>query len=274
MRKLLYLFIILIFFYACKPKDLVQKSTAKVSNEELAAEFFVDSLERNSLNFTSLLYKFEMSVENEEKQFSSVGNAKLLKDSMLIVSLTPVLGIELARVRVTNTELIVLNRINKTYFLLPVSDFKQLFGVDLNFQHLQNILINKSFTYNSEIKIASNYTFSSILEKDKPVYHFFYQGQLSDTLSYVHKMNFLPNDKTFQAFSVELPKSKKTVFVDYENFQWFSSVFFPHTLKIRALDNEKLTTLAWEITKIEKDNVTNFSFSIPKNYKKVKSLSF
>jgi len=274
MYKYLIVSFFILFFWSCKSKQIVEKGNNSVSKGEKLAEAFIDSLVNSGLKYNDLYLKFLVSVKSEKQNFPSVGTARLLKDSVLLISVTPMLGIELMRARITKNEIIVLNRLNKTYFLQDMKEINKLFGINLTFSHLERIITNQIFTYSNEISVIKDYRFFDFSENSKPFSKFIYSGTISDTMQYNHSIFINHAEKVYNSFAVDLPRNKKSLSVSYSNFQPIFSIMFPYLFKIEAVDGKNSLNLELEILKIEKDNNTNFAFSIPKNYKKIKALGF
>ncbi len=274
MYKYLVVIFFITFLVSCKTKQVAEKGNNSVSKNEKLAENLVDSLINSGLKYKDLYLKFSASVKSGKQDFSSVGTARLLKDSLLLISVTPMLGIELMRARITKSEIIVLNRLNKTYFVQDMKEINKLFGINLTFSHLERIITNQIFTYSNEISIIKDYKFFEYNENGNSFSKFKYNGTISDTMLYNHTVSILNAEKEYSAFQVDLPKTKKSLVVRYSNFQKNFSIMFPYLIKIEAIDKQSETNLELEILKMEKDNNSNFAFSIPKNYKKIKALGF
>jgi len=272
--KYLSVIFFIVLFGACKTKQVVEKGNNSVSKNEKLAEKLVDSLVSSALKYNDLYLKFSASVKSGKQDFSSVGTARLLKDSVLLISITPMLGIELMRARITKSEIIVLNRLNKTYFLQDMKEINKLFGINLTFSHLERIITNQIFTYSSEISVQKDYKFLESNENGSSFSKFVFYGTISDTMQYTHSLWIRNAEKVYNSFQVDLPKTKKSLVVNYSNFQQIFSVMFPYLIKIETIDKQNVTNLELEILKFEKDNNSNFAFSIPKNYKKIKALGF
>lgn len=77
--------------------------------------------------------------ENEDLKFNS--NIRIIKDSIIIVSITLNFGIEAIRLYVKKDSLVVLNRLNKTWYKGSVIEFKERYGLISEFDLLENILL-------------------------------------------------------------------------------------------------------------------------------------
>ena len=69
------------------------------------------------------------------------------KDSAIWISVTPVLGIEVARLLVTNDSVKMMNRLNSTYFTGNFKLINKLFNADIDYDMFQSFLVGNDFTY-------------------------------------------------------------------------------------------------------------------------------
>jgi len=80
---------------------------------------------------------------NYSQTFSA--NIKLKADSAIWISIVPVLGIEMARILITNERVQVLDRINKKYYDLDEHYIERMLGYPVDFDLLQNGFLGQRF---------------------------------------------------------------------------------------------------------------------------------
>ena len=218
--------------------------------------------------------KFSASMIGGKGEMNTPGSIKIIRDSLIILSVTPMLGIELMRARITKNEIVVLNRLNKTYYLEGMENIHKLFGVSLSFSEIEKILTNKFFSYPDSLSIVKDYKYSDYEEKEQKFLRFLYSGNVSDTIVYKHSIFIANAEKNYNSFNVDFSNLQKSVKVKYNNFKELNSINFPYLIDFEALNGNSLTKMNIEFTKIEINKDLNYSFSIPKRYKKKKILSF
>ncbi|HUX83952.1 MAG TPA: DUF4292 domain-containing protein [Chitinophagaceae bacterium] len=76
----------------------------------------------------------------------------LQKDSAIWISITPLLGIEMARVLITPDSVMIMNKINKTIKTRGTDLIRQILNIPADFSTLQDILIGNPIFLNGEVK--------------------------------------------------------------------------------------------------------------------------
>jgi hypothetical protein len=155
MNKLLwvkYLFLFLLFYsYGCKQNEEV----SKVKIEHYPTRELIDSLSKNEFHFNSLSAKAEIEYI-DEKETSFKAHLRIQKDSVIWISITPVLGIEIARVMITQDSVMLMNRVKSEYFKGDFAYINKMFNVEFDYEMLQSLLIGNSleFEQNEKLKTA------------------------------------------------------------------------------------------------------------------------
>ncbi len=108
-------------------------------------------LKDNELNFDKLYLKkvsFSINDGNENRSFK--GSFVIKKDSVIIVSIYALMGIELVRAQLSHDQVIIIDKHSKQVFKTHYNYFSKKFGVDISFDILQSIISNSLFLYPSE----------------------------------------------------------------------------------------------------------------------------
>lgn len=99
-------------------------------------------LERSALNrhFGELSSKVNISYEigSEKQGFSA--RVRMKQDSIIWVSVAPLLGIEIVRAVITADSLKLVDRFNRRFYLGRFDRLNQMLGVDLDFAKLQSLI--------------------------------------------------------------------------------------------------------------------------------------
>ena len=144
MNKKRYLVILIFIITSCGIKKKVSNNFPlylKNSKE------FIEKVNSKSdyPDWLSLKGKVSFS-ENEKKlQFNTSIHHK--KDSIIWISVTAVLGIEIIRAQLTPDSIYLINRINKTYLTQPISQIKKNIRLEFDFYDIQDII-----TYNLKVQ--------------------------------------------------------------------------------------------------------------------------
>ena len=94
---------LIILLVSCKDTKITRKPL-----EGKNKEFLMSELKKNEVNFTTFSAKSAISVENNGSNNAFKSTIRIQKDSAIWVSITPLFGIELARVLLTKDSLKVI----------------------------------------------------------------------------------------------------------------------------------------------------------------------
>ncbi|MGV3505002.1 MAG: DUF4292 domain-containing protein [Adhaeribacter sp.] len=121
-------------FSACKKESVPASSAALPEN--------IHNITVRNLDFQSFSARGRMQLEEEDgSKVASNLSLRILKDSIIWASVVPALGIEVARLRITPDSVMLVNRLNKTYFAGDYSLIREKFKVDVTFDMVQAILL-------------------------------------------------------------------------------------------------------------------------------------
>ncbi len=150
-NRLVYIFLlVLISLFACKSRQkTVTTDFGRIKH--ISDKNLIDSLEKNEFQFNVLSAKASIKVI-DDKETSFKAHIRVKKDSAIWVSITPLLGIEMARVLITKDSVMFLNRIDKQYFVGTFDYINNKFGTDLDYQMLEAVIVGNSIEFEKEEK--------------------------------------------------------------------------------------------------------------------------
>jgi hypothetical protein len=229
-RYLMSFLLIIFIFNACSPSRHVIKEPLK----EAKATYLLEKLSENELQFNWFSAKFSIDYIYDKKLTEFKGQIRIRKDSIIWLSFTPALGIEMARLKITNDSVFFMNRINKTYLR---GDYK---------------LINEYLQTNIDFDILKKFVKHG--ESDAKV---FYQ-------------NIWLNPETFKITRVNLKEIQDDKKLDtfYSNFKEHEGQLFPFKITFEITADEKIVVKV-DYSRIRIDEPKSFPFSIPSKYERI-----
>ncbi len=192
------------------------------------------------------------------------------RDSMIWLSITPLLGIEVARAIITKDSVKFVDRIHSEFFTGDFAYISKLLHADLDYEMIQSLLVGNSVAfYEEDEKLRSGVydgkfllstvrkrKFKRVVEQNKelkdPV-----QGIWLDPGNY-KIMRILFNefnpDREFDA--------------NFSNFQLVDSLLFPHTINYN-IKAEKNVIISIDYSKVTLNKPQAMPFSIPEKYERI-----
>lgn len=264
--------LVLTSLFACKSR---QKTVATDFGriKHISDKNLIDSLENNEFKFNVLSAKASVKyIDGKETSFKT--HIRVKKDSLIWVSITPLLGIEMARVLITKDSVMFLNRIDKQYFVGTFDYINNKFGTDLDYQMLEAVIVGNSIDFEKEEKdIIAN------IDKKKHAYYISTEKKRKvrkDLKKDKNKLKELTqaiwlSPKTFKIIELVLstPKSNHSLVSKYSDFIEIENNSFPQKIDV-TLISEKTVTILIDYLKVttEKEDIS-FIFKIPAKYEPI-----
>lgn len=144
--------VFLILFSSCHTKRSIIKAPIKEKGEY----YLFNKLKENELKYTSFSAKFSATYERNNKKTNISGIIRISKDSLIWSMITPVLGIEVARISISLDTVKVINRIDKSYLINDFSFINTMLNRNLDYDMLQSLITGNDFSVydNSSFKAS------------------------------------------------------------------------------------------------------------------------
>ena len=247
-----FLLFCLLFFFSCK-RGTVPVASAPAEPEN------VNKITVSNLDYTYFTSRGRMQLESSSGRQSSAVTIRMKKDSVIWVSVVPLLGIEAARAKITRDSIQIVDRINKTYYAGNFALLKERYNVDLNFDILQNLIIG-------------NYTpappGAEVLVAEEPMQH---TRQRRGDLTVEQYVG--PANHKLVRLEAQDPNSANRLSADYTNFTQLGAWPFATSVLVgvKGQRDGQPTTSSLSINhsqvSITESNL-DFPFSVPANYER------
>ncbi len=262
---------LLLGLVGCKAR---QKAPAPVVRDEKrpedkSAPDLQQLISDNSFKATTLTAKAAVKsiIGDQENSFNI--NLRIYTDSAIWISITPLLGIEVARVLVTRDSVKFIDRLNKKY---SVSDFQflnDLLQVSVDFDIIQGVLTGNLFAYKknkfNSVYIEERYYILSTLSKRQ------LKRSLEDPdINKPIVQDLWVDDTTYRItrLNVEDQRLNKSLLTDYEDHRQTDGGSFPFKSKT-VIKADKILKIDIEYQKISLNNDIEFPFNIPIGYERI-----
>ena len=255
-RLVLFLVIILLpnLFFNCQRRHLRQISTTPHVKKK-----YKKRIDTQRADFKYLSSKSKIEYTDGLTNFNANAIIRLKKDSLIWVSVSPALGVEVLRCLITKDSVFVMNKIQKEYYLFSYNDLKAKLNYELNFDLIQAILLgNPPYT---EIEEDSSYSWNDTS-----------YTVIGQSRKNIRVENFVKNS-TLKLEKIEINDviSNNSLDIIYENFTPLEGILFAFINKISLkYHNDKgfqNIYIGIEHTKVEiKDKDLKFPFKIKSRY--------
>ena len=256
---------LIILLVSCKDTKITRKPL-----EGKNKEFLMSELKKNEVNFTTFSAKSAISVENNGSNNAFKSTIRIQKDSAIWVSITPLFGIELARVLLTKDSLKIINRINAEYFIGDYDYFYKKYDVALEFETIQALLIGNKVDFEEDEKLKfsidnekyylGNIKKRKVERKDKNI-------RVKESEEVV---SLWLNASTYKIEEMLISDLTASRFVraKFLEHQKFAEELIPNQLTY-FLNETKDNKVTIEYSKITLNQPISFSFNIPSKYEQV-----
>jgi hypothetical protein len=299
-------FFILLFLVglsSCKSEQAIIRTSEKVRPR--SAIFVLKQNEKKWMPYHQAGMKVEGGFTSPDEEIDFKANVRMSKDSAVWMSLSPALGIEIARTLILKDSIKVLSKIpdNKFAFITGIEDLEKFVHFDLDLEDLQNLIFGQPIGID---RIGGK--FKSDVDSAHYIIQTRYKRRIKKSLELIqNNTDSIPNgeddherikvrEKRMQQrmeedglilskywFDAENFLLKKTQFndafngrfVEIENLQWNTEnpeQQYPSLIVVHVNDNGKQFSFTWEVNRCVTDRTFEFQFEIPEGYPIKKSL--
>ncbi|MBC8464383.1 MAG: DUF4292 domain-containing protein [Bacteroidetes bacterium] len=142
--------ILALLIISCGSVKELKKSPLK----NRSAANVLKKMEANAMNYDWFSAKLSGKLEIDGVKTPVSASLRMRKDSIIWVSLSALLGIEIVRVRITPDSLQMINRLNSTYWKGSVEEVQEKFGIPFRYNDLQNLLVGQ-VNFSKQLKFKS-----------------------------------------------------------------------------------------------------------------------
>ena len=260
MKKSILFILLSVIVLSCSKKIIYTGSESEFEN--LSERAFLskisaaDTKRLSTVNYT----KFSATVISSDSKNSFKGFLRLRTDSVVMISVAPAMGIEVLRLQVKQDSIGLIDRFNKNYSLDKVTLLQKKFGIPVNYDVFQSLLLASLPGSDSKVKPVFKYS-----DTFYTLEYFFYQNLISYSFIYYFSKNLNLKKVEIQDF-----KSSRHLTVDYGS--WFlvdNTYKLPERLSMQLMEGNKLDILNVEFNEPKVNEILNFPFSISDKYERV-----
>jgi hypothetical protein len=244
----------------------------KAPIKEQGADFLISRLKEKQLKFDWFSAKFSAEYTNKGKNTSFNGQIRIRKDSMIWISLTPMLGIEALRVMITQDSVKMMNRLNDTYFLGDYQYLNRFLNTNIDFDLMQAFLLGNDLQFYEDGKFSASvdhdqYKLSTVERRKLKKYVRENQENVKVLIQniWLDPVSF----RITQTDVKEVRRDNIKLESSYSNFELVDDQLFPRKM-VYAIRAENTILVKADFSKMTRNTPLLFPFKIPASYEPVK----
>ena len=245
-----------------------QRAKNKIPIKLLGHDYVTDKMHENESTFDWFSGKAKVDFIDGKKKFPFTAQLRMRKDSAIWISLSTGIGVEGARILLTQDSVHYINRIDKTYFEGDYNLLSSLIDTDIDFNMIQALLTAKDFSWydyqDLKARVDNQMYQLESTNRHKLKKHS-KEGKIEDPVYY---QSLWVNPNTFKIERIKikkLGKENRKIYASYKQYKSVDHHLVPYTMDI---DIESDNGMRLEIVyyKINLDQKISFPFSVSKKY--------
>jgi len=256
------------FLGACSPSRRVLKAPLK----EEGAEYLFTRLKEKELKYDWFSARFSAEYTNKGKQNSLSGQIRIRKDSLIWISLTPMLGIEALRVMISQDSVKMINRLDDTYFIGDYELLNRFLNTNIDYDLLQAFLLGNDLQFYENGKFHSSidrgeYKLSTAARQKLKKFVRSSQENMKILIQ-----NIWLDPVTFKITCADVKEIRRDnikLESTYGDFQQFEGQLFPRKMTY-TIWAENTIRVKMEFSRLALDTPQQFPFKIPSSYHPVR----
>lgn len=256
MRRILPLLCVFMLL-SCKAKKnavTTEPAVVAVSNESI--ENIIKNHNDLKCNFTTAYIKSEVDYEDPKQSLHIAAEIRMKKDEIILVSLRW-FGITMAKAIITPTQVKYYEKINGKYFEGDYKMLSDLFGTDLDFKKVQNLLLGRAIDDLTKGKYTLGQEGNDL------------KLQESDSVNFSKSYIFNPSTFWLNKQEIKQLNPERTFFVNYTDYKTYAPSVLPTELAIFAIQGNKTTTINIRYKNVNFNDELTFPYSVPNGYKQI-----
>jgi hypothetical protein len=250
-KEILVFSITVLFLSSCNSLQLQQKGDASVETVTDARSAIQDQ----EPQYKWMNARVKLSAKTPSRSLNGQGHLKIKKDSLLWLTVSPALGIEVMRLQITRDSFQVLDRVNNRYRHFSFDRVNQMFNPlkrAFQFKNLINIFTGQPvFLPGEHFEMTRADTSGVVMNHENNVYK--------------ERLNLFPALLKTHRYKLEKPATGQFLKLTYPAYQAVGQYQLPKVIKIKT-KNPKPLALTIRLKSISFEEKDKVSFSVPESY--------
>jgi len=260
--------LVLIILASCSSQRKIIKAPIK----EEGAEYLFKKLKERELQYNWLTAKFSAEYKNKGQSNSFNGQIRIRKDSVIWLTFSPALGIEVFRMMLTQDSVKFINRMNNSFFAGDYNYVNRYLHTNIDFDILQSFLTGNdlSFYENGKFRAGLDNNFYKLATANRTKLKKFIRNNQENLRVLIQNIWIDPESfKITRADVKEIREPNIKLEARYSSFEKIGDQLFPKEMSFDiSADNDLSVTVSFNKITINTDQA--FPFKIPQSYHQAK----
>ena len=277
MKRILLFVIVIVFIVSCKDTRKIQTSETTYYNasglKHENASVLLAKLKQRKFDYKwiSAHFSFEMDVDSSHTSFS--GTVRIRKDSIIWMTISPLLGIEVARVLLNKDTAMFIDKVHDKYFKGNYDFIDSLLDDDVDYELVQSVMVGSNIDFYSDTAKLKGYfdgkqfLLSTVTRRE--IRRILFHNRTIHTKNDVQFIWFDPKDYHINRIRVEDFVNHRTFDAFYSDFQQVDSVMMFPTHIQYVIQAEKTIKIDLEYKKIYFKTQEETPFNILPKYERI-----
>ena len=275
-KNIVLISITILLAVSCKTSRKVQTSETTYYNasglKHENATLLLSKLKKRKLDYKWISAHFALEMDVDSIHTSFGGTVRIRKDSIIWMTISPLLGIEVARVLLNRDTAMFIDKVHDKYFKGNYDYIDSLLDDDVDYELVQSVMVGSNMDFYSDTARlkgyfdGQNYLLSTVPRRK--IKRILFRNLNIRAKSDVQFIWFDPKDYHINRIRVEDFVNHRTFDAFYSDFQQVDSVIFPSHIQY-VIQAEKTIKIDLEYKKIYFKAKEETPFAILPKYERI-----
>lgn len=239
---------------------------------EEGSDYLLQRLKDNQTRFETFSARFNATYHQNKTQSSFKGQVRIRRDSIIWITLSPALGIEMMRIIITNDSLKMIDRISSVSLAADYQYFYRLLNRDLDFDMLQALIVGNDFSTveQGSFQASVDHREYKLVSSDRKIIRKDGQGRETPIIIPVQHIWLEPVNFKISRILLKETMDESSRFVAwYSDFEWTNGQLLPGVVRYAIQAPSGRLEVSLRYSRISLDEPLSFPFHVPDKYTKL-----
>lgn len=245
MKRFVYYLIACTMGWAAASCSSTKRMAGKSTIGNLAADEYVREVIVRSPEWKAVTAKMQLTLTRSAEDIQVSGSLKMKRDEVIVLSISPVLGIEVARVEITPQDILVIDRIHKRYVRVPFSEIREKIHADLDYHAFQSLFLNEIFLPGKNRVTTKDVNAFTVRQDTSNVIL-----EVKDATHFLYRFTTTITEGLLKQTHVGVADTEYGIKWQYGNFRELDGKRFPATMFVAVEGSNKSMTALFNFSRL------------------------